>query len=59
MSFFDFPHTRTYDTDLGWLIKHISEYDDVIKALDDWIENNNPKIEELMKFMEDMQNVEI
>lgn len=24
MAFFEFPHTRTYDSDLGWLIK---EYD--------------------------------
>ena len=56
MGYFDFPHTRTYDTDLGWIIKHISEYDNVIQALDDWIEVNNPKIEELMKFMSDMQN---
>lgn len=25
MSFFEFPHTRTYDNDLGWLIKKIGE----------------------------------
>lgn len=25
MSFFEFPHTRTYDNDLGWLIKHVWE----------------------------------
>lgn len=24
MSFFEFPHTRTYDTDLGWLIKAVN-----------------------------------
>lgn len=23
MSFFEFPHTRTYDSDLGWIIKHL------------------------------------
>lgn len=31
MSFFEFPHTRTYDSDLGWLIKKmqglLSEYE--------------------------------
>ena len=25
MSFFEFPHTRTYDSDLGWLIKKMEE----------------------------------
>ena len=56
MGYFDFPHTRTYDTDLGWLIKHIGEYDDVISALNEWIETNTPKIEELIAFMNAMQN---
>ena len=31
MSFFEFPHTRTYDSDLGWLIKHIIEMSEEIK----------------------------
>lgn len=57
MGYFDFPHTRTYDTDLGWLIKHISEFDDVIAALNEWIETNTPKIDELIQFMNDMENV--
>ena len=34
MSFFEFPHTRTYDSDLGWLIKSmkelLDEYNDLI-----------------------------
>lgn len=56
MGYFDFPHTRTYDTDLGWLIKHVSEYDDVIQALNEWIETNTPKIDELIAFMNAMEN---
>ena len=56
MGYFDFPHTRTYDTDLGWIIKHISEYDDIIKTLDEWIEVNTPKIDDLITFMKDLQN---
>lgn len=56
MSFFEFPHTRTYDTDLGWLIKKVTSYDETIDALNTWIENNDPKINELMEFMNDMQN---
>ncbi len=31
MAFFEFPHTRTYDSDLGWLIR---KYDDLSKAYD-------------------------
>lgn len=33
---FEFPHTRTYDNDLGWLIKHVKGSDEAIKALEDW-----------------------
>lgn len=56
MSFFEFPHTRTYDGDLGWLIKHVSSYDEVITALNEWIETNTPKIDDLMAFMESMES---
>lgn len=28
MSYYDFPHTRNYDTDLGYLIQHINDWDD-------------------------------
>lgn len=31
MAFFEFPHTRSYDSDLGWLIR---KYDDLSKAYD-------------------------
>ena len=46
MGFFEFPHTRTYDSDLGWLIKHVNSYDETIAALDAWIEENQPKIDD-------------
>lgn len=36
MSFFEFPNTRTYDNDLGWLIKNVKNSDEAIKALEDW-----------------------
>lgn len=32
MSYFEFPHTRTYDSDLGWLIKTVK---DLLKCCDD------------------------
>lgn len=34
MSFFEFPHTRTYDSDLGWLIKHVLENSNSITNLE-------------------------
>ena len=46
MSFFEFPHTRTYDSDLGWLIKHVGEYDEVIQTLNNWIAENEPKLDD-------------
>lgn len=56
MSFFEFPHTRTYDSDLGWLIKHVGSYDETIAALNEWIETNTPKIEDLERFKNAMES---
>ena len=36
MAFFEFPHTRTYDSDLGWLIKAFNE---ISQKLDEYLEN--------------------
>lgn len=36
MGFFNFPHTRTYDTDLGWLIKELNR---VKELLSQYLEN--------------------
>ena len=47
MSYFEFPHTRTYDTDLGWLIKHVNSYDEVIETLNAWIAENEPKLNDM------------
>ena len=37
MGFFSFPHTRTYDSDLGWLIRHLKGIDE---KLDQYLENS-------------------
>lgn len=47
MSFFEFPHTRTYDSDLGWLIKDYDTLNDAIAALNSWKEETQPTIDEL------------
>lgn len=36
MSFFEFPHTRTYDSDLGWLIKTVKKVCEEVENLDTW-----------------------
>ena len=36
MSYFEFPHTRTYDSDLGWLIKTVKEMAAIINTLEEW-----------------------
>lgn len=56
MSFFEFPHTRTYDGDLGWLIKHTASYDEVITTLQNWIDENTPKMEEIYSFIEQLNS---
>ena len=33
MSYFNFPNTRTYDSDLGWLIKQMKKHDNDINKL--------------------------
>lgn len=56
MSFFEFPHTRTYDSDLGWLIKHVNSYDEVIQALNNWISENQPKMDDVYAFIDAMNS---
>jgi hypothetical protein len=46
MSFFEFPHTRTYNSDLGWLIKHVNSFDETIATLNAWIAENQPKLDD-------------
>lgn len=36
MSFFEFPHTRTYDSDLGWLIAATKKVIDTVESLNEW-----------------------
>lgn len=48
MSNFEFPHTRTYDSDLGWLIKCCRSVQDAIKALNEWKDTIEPKINDIL-----------
>lgn len=59
MAFFEFPHTRTYDSDLGWLIKNVKSYNDTIEALNNWIAENTPRIEDLEAFKDALESGEL
>lgn len=59
MAFFEFPHTRTYNSDLGWLIKNVSGYNEAIEALNTWIETNTPRIEDLEAFKNALESGEL
>lgn len=56
MAFFEFPHTRTYDSDLGWLIERVNSYDETIAALNAWIADTEPKIEDLEAFKDALES---
>lgn len=48
MSFFEFPHTRTYDSDLGWLIKEVKKISDEYQSLIDWKNTHEAEYSELL-----------
>lgn len=54
MSFFEFPHTRTYDSDLGWIIKNMKNTDDAISTLDEFMKNAENAFDELNKLLNDI-----
>lgn len=54
MSFFEFPHTRTYDNDLGWLIKNVKSAVDAVAALEAWKATAEGSIQELQQLLDDI-----
>lgn len=54
MSFFEYPHTRTYDNDLGWLIKNVKSAVDAVAALEAWKESAEGSIADLQKLLDDI-----
>ena len=49
MSFFEFPHTRTYDSDLGWLIKKMKELLDEYEILMNWKAQHENEYTDLLR----------
>ena len=57
MAFFnEFPHTRTYDSDLGWLIEHTKTNIDSLAALNAWKASHEQEYEQLKDIVEGLQN---
>ena len=56
MSFFEFPHSRTYDTDLGWLIKHVKTNSEAIALLEEWKNNADITISDLRALLDALEN---
>lgn len=47
MGYFEFPHTRTYDSDLGWLIKTVKKLTELVDGLEDWKIQHEDEYEQL------------
>ena len=54
MSFFEFPNTRTYDNDLGWLIKQVKSDVEALAALEAWKKSAEGSIDDLQKLLDDI-----
>lgn len=56
MSFFEFPHTRTYDSDLGWLIKEVTRIADQYDSFVEWMNSHKIEYEELVRRVTALEN---
>lgn len=56
MSFFEFPHTRTYDSDLGWLIKEFVQIKNDYETLKEFIESYPEDRAEIIARIEALEN---
>lgn len=54
MSYFEFPHTRTYDNDLGWLIKNVKSAVDAVAYLEAWKESAQGTIQDLQDLLDNI-----
>lgn len=56
MSFFEFPHTRTYDSDLGWLIKEVEKISNEYQSIYDWMNNHQSDYDALVIRVSALEN---
>ena len=56
MAFFEFPHTRTYNSDLGWLIKDYGTLAESIATLEDCCQDVQTRLKALEDIMSQLQS---
>lgn len=56
MSFFEFPHTRTYDSDLGAIIKNMEKLLNCCDEMQEWKENHEKEYQELKDLYDDLMS---
>lgn len=56
MSFFEFPHTRTYDSDLGWLIKEVEKISSEYQNIYNWMNSHEADYQQLLSRVEKLEN---
>lgn len=56
MSYFEFPHTRTYDSDLGWLIKTVKKLVECCEEMTDWKMTHENQYKELKSLYDDLMS---
>lgn len=55
MAFFnEFPHTRNYDSDLGWLIESVRKLIECCDQMTEWKETHEDEYEQLKKLYDDL-----
>lgn len=57
VSFFEFPHTRTYDSDLGFIIKWIHDNYAIIDDLETWRVTHEAEYNELLQRVNNIGNI--
>ena len=56
MAFFEFPHTRTYDSDLGWLLKEYDALSEAYKTLTDCCSDVQSRLKALETLYNDIMS---
>lgn len=54
MAYFEFPHTRNYDSDLGWMIKKVGELLECCEEMQSWKATHETQYEELKSLYDDI-----
>lgn len=56
MSYFEFPHTRTYDSDLGWLITEYKRLEEEVNTINTWVAQHKIEYQEAITRLTAVEN---